>query len=105
MAYKDIKPYSEFAHKASLHGGPQKYIQDIELNSFIKGRSKGRSEGRLEGLGIGGLLLGIGCVGKILWDKYQEKKIEEKKLEERANVAKTKLMESMEKSDKEVIDK
>lgn len=105
MAYKDIKPYSDFAHTASLHGGPQKYIQDIELNSFAKGLSQGRSKGRIEGIGIGGgglmLLLSVGCVGKVLWDKHQAKKEEEKKLEEKAKIAKVKLMQSAEKSNAE----
>ena len=101
MAYKDIKPYSDFAHIASLNGGPQKYIQDIELNSFSKGLLQGRSKGRLEGIGIGGcglaLLLGAGYVGKMIWDKHQDKK-EEKILEEKAEIAKTKLMEITEKN-------
>ena len=98
MAYKDIKPYSDFAHVASLNGGPQKYIQDIELNSFAKGLSKGR----LEGIGIGGcglaLLLGAGYAGKMLWDKHQAKKEEAQKLEENAKIAKAKLVENFEKN-------
>lgn len=97
MAYKDIKPYSDFAHVASLNGGPQKYIQDIELNSFTKGLSKGR----LEGIGIGGcglaLLLGAGYTGKVLWNKHQAKKEETKKLEENAKIAKAKLLENAKK--------
>lgn len=98
MAYKDIKPYSDFNHIASLHGGPQKFIQDIELNSFSKGQSKGRFQGRIEG--VGGLLLiaGIGYVGKTLWDKHQSKKEEAKKLEENARIAKTKLIDNAEKN-------
>lgn len=105
MAYKDIKPYSDFAHIASLNGGPQKYINDIEQNSFAKGLSQGRSKGRLEGIGVCGcslaLLLGAGYAGKALWNKHQAKKEEERKLEEKAEIAKTKLMENIEKNDVE----
>lgn len=98
MAYKDIKPYGDLAHIASLNGGPEKYIHDIELNGFMKGLSKGR----LEGIGIGGcglaLLLGVGYVGKVLWDKCQAKKEETKEIEENAKIAKIRLMENAKKN-------
>ena len=98
MASKDIKPYADLNHIASLHGGPQKYIQDIEKNSFNKGQLKGRLQGRIEGV-VGLLFLeGIGCVGKTIWDKRQSKKKEVKKLEENAKIAKEKLMENEEKN-------
>ncbi len=101
MAYKDIKPYNILAHNASINGGPQQYIQDIERNSFIKGLLQGRSKGRLEGIGIGScglaLVLGAGYAGKMLWDKHQAKKEEEKMLEKKAKIAKAKLLESTEK--------
>lgn len=97
MAYKDIKPYSDLVHNASINGGVEKYIADIEKSNFLKGKSVGR----LEGIGIGGIavsvLVGGAILGKNLWDKYKLKVEEEKELEKNAENAKVILTENMNK--------
>lgn len=37
MVYKDLKPYNEFAKKASQNGGPERYIKIIYMDGFQKG--------------------------------------------------------------------
>ena len=80
--------YALMAHEASLHGGPEGYVDSIRQDAFDDGFERGTMLGTA--FVTGGLA--IIALGKIAWDKYSEYRDRRREEKEKAEEDRRRLI-------------
>ena len=88
----DEYSYAWFTKVASEHGGVEPYINDIEENARAEGFEEGREEAHKEDMRLFVIAVGIGILGKTLYDKFKLGKAARKELKQKSDVAKENLV-------------
>lgn len=79
--YENIRPYSELAHKASLFGGPQEYLQQHAQAYFNMGVQHEKSTEGWKGVVLVGIVIGVWELGKAGIRRLQDKHLDKMEIE------------------------
>lgn len=104
--YKNIKPYSDFAHEAAQHGGVDSYLEEISDSNFQMGIMAERESEKWKGALLVGATVLIWEGGKAgylkLKKRYRDNKAKQAELKRRSKTAKKYIIDNIteEKADK-----